>query len=36
MKEGETIDILRSIGFVDLEILYRENMEAVLAARKPN
>jgi ubiquinone/menaquinone biosynthesis C-methylase UbiE len=35
MKEGDTIDILRSIGFVDLEILYRENMEAVLAAHKP-
>lgn len=35
MKEGDTIDILRSIGFVDIKILYRENMEAVLAAQKP-
>ena len=35
MKEEDTIDILRSIGFIDLKILYRHNMEAVLSAQKP-
>ena len=35
MKERDTIDTLRSAGFFDIEIIYRENMEAVLKARKP-
>ena len=35
MKEGDTVRILRSIGFENIEIVYRENMEAVLTATKP-
>ncbi|MFQ5861342.1 MAG: class I SAM-dependent methyltransferase [Dehalococcoidia bacterium] len=35
MKEQDTINTLRSIGFVDIELLYRSNMEAVLIALKP-
>ena len=34
MKEGDTVRILRSIGFENIEIVYRENMEAVLTATK--
>lgn len=34
MKEGDTIEILRSTGFNDVKITYRNNMEAVLEARK--
>lgn len=35
MKEQDTIDALRSIGFERIEILDRFNMEAVLKAQKP-
>jgi tRNA (cmo5U34)-methyltransferase len=35
MKEKESLDAMRQVGFVNLEILYRDNMEAVLAGGKP-
>jgi len=35
MKEGDTITILEDVGFNDIRILYRSNMEAVLVAYKP-
>ena len=34
MKEMDTIQTLRDIGFVDIQIVYRHNMEGVLVARK--
>lgn len=34
MKELDTIQTLRDIGFVDIQMIYRHNMEGVLVARK--
>lgn len=35
MKEADTVDILRSIGFVNINVTHRNNMEALLTASKP-
>lgn len=35
MKEGDTITILEEVGFCNIRIPYRSNMEAVLIAYKP-
>jgi hypothetical protein len=34
-KEQDTRDALKSIGFADIEIINRNNMEAVLVAHQP-
>ena len=34
MKEGKAIEIMKEIGFRDIENIFREQMEATIIARK--
>ncbi len=34
MKQQEAIDEMKKIGFKDIQIIFREQMEAILVARK--